>query len=234
MHAFDWSLPVSKRLSESTRVGVEASEFRSTKPSKAAGRVAVAPVASRRFRRRDAPVMHGARRPDIGTLPKNRKTLQIAGFSVSRASKPDSSPQESSGRRIWLDRAVSGQSAIPRRTAEGRARDAPVMHGCCCRCQQRQRGLRGRRMTPGGRCLTGVRDEAARRARASPGRARGRVRHYASNSCYLELTSGRTRYAEFERSRAEGDSQQRPTKCRRSSVVAVLRRRQRGKCINLV
>jgi hypothetical protein len=62
----------------------------------------------------------------------------MQGFSLA-GHKPDSSTRESSGRPIWLNHPVSRRSAIPRKAAKRRARDAPVMHGLRCRCQERQR-----------------------------------------------------------------------------------------------
>ena len=49
---------------------------------------------------RDARVMHAH-------PAANRKALQIPGFSLAVASKPDSSSQRSSKRQIWLNHALS-------------------------------------------------------------------------------------------------------------------------------
>jgi hypothetical protein len=81
------------------------------------------------------------------------------------------------GRGLWLNRAVSPRTLMPRNTAKCCARDAPVMHGSCCRCQQRQRPaqpvscsarrLRRSRCAPAGpnsMTFTGGRDTRRRRA----------------------------------------------------------------------
>jgi hypothetical protein len=131
--------PLSKRLSELHSSAATSGRFRSTMrfswPSENESS-----QEETRCRTRDAPVMHKA--SGYGTwkrLQNGKNPCKVRGFSVSRPYKPDSSPREWSGRRIWLNHPVSRRSAIPRKAAKRRARDAPVMHGLCCRCQEHQR-----------------------------------------------------------------------------------------------
>src|SRR6266511_4063517 len=66
----------------------------------------------------------------------------MRGFSLSRPYKPDSSPKRSSSGQFWLNHAVLAPLGISPSAAEWCARDAPVMHSDCCRCQQRQHVLK--------------------------------------------------------------------------------------------
>jgi hypothetical protein len=77
--------------------------------------------------------------PDESPVNRRYRKSPVTRAFPWQACKPDSSPHESSGRRIWLNHPGSCRSAIPRKAAKRRARDAPVMHGLCCRCQERQR-----------------------------------------------------------------------------------------------
>jgi hypothetical protein len=71
-------------------------------------------------------------------------TKRFASWPAALPGNPAGLDSESRDARVMhaidgLNHPVSRRSAIPRKAAKRRARDAPVMHGLCCRCQERQR-----------------------------------------------------------------------------------------------